>query len=317
MGGRDYRGDRPHQSQRKHIICHEPALPPGWPVASSKRESILLRGMSHLETLEKPDAPERPPSTSIRSAGWRWQWLMAPLMGISILLHIALLFVPLPSFTPPAEEVAAEAAPEEEEDAAIDILALSDIAAPEPPPEPLVEAPPPSAAQAPPPPPEAVPPPPEPQTVPAASPEPVVAAPPPIATGMESAAPSFDPAAATNQFIGDIAGLGVEDYTSELGLPPPDHLRNPGNAACFLQPGGGTAPGVRVANWLDKEPQTLLRENLQDVYGPRGITFEELPPFCGERYFRGITAEEQPFMTFSLVTLAGSTLLVVWETPPQ
>lgn len=273
--------------------------------------------MSDLETLEKPDAPKRPKSKSV-SPGWRWQWLIAPLMGFSIILHIALLFVPLPSLMPPEAEEAVEEDAPEEEDAPMDILALSDIAAPEPPPEPPPEPaqPQPAQPQAAPSP-SAVPPPPDPQAVPEAPPEPAVSESPPIEEGFDAAPPSFDPTAATNQFIGDISGLGVQDYTSELGLPPPEYLRNPGNAVCFIEPGGGTVPGVRVANWLDKEPQTLLRENLQDVYGPRGITFEELPPFCGERYFRGVTAEGQPFMTFSLVTLEGSTLLVVWETPPQ
>jgi len=271
--------------------------------------------MSDLETLEKPDAPERPKSKSV-SPGWRWQWLIAPLMGFSIILHIALLFVPLPSLAPPAEELTAEETPEEDEEAPIDILALSEIAAPEPPPETPPEQPQQAQAQAPPPP-DAVPPPPDPQQVPEAPSAEVVNEPPPIEEGLDNAPPSFDPAATTDQFLGDLSGLGVQDYTSELGLPPPEYLRNPGNAACFLDPSGGLVPGVRVANWLDKEPQTLLRENLQDVYGPRGITFEELPSYCDERYFRGVTAEGQPFITLSLVTLEGSTLLVVWETPPQ
>jgi hypothetical protein len=274
--------------------------------------------MSDLETLEKKDAPPVKPAFP-RKTQWRWQWLIAPLMGISILLHMALLFVPLPALDSSAEETVEEEAPETDDEAPIDILSLSDIAAPEPPPEPPPEQPQPQPEPQPPPPSGAVPPPPDPAA-------PVEELPPeeeffeeelPPEEGLEDPQPSFDPGAATEQFVGDISGLGVVDYTSEFGLPDPEFLREPGNASCFINPSGGAAAGVRVANWLDKEPQTLLRENLQDVYGPRGITFEELPPFCGERYFRAFTAEGQPFMTFSLVTLEGSTLLVVWDTPPQ
>lgn len=274
--------------------------------------------MSDLETLEKKDAP-KPAKRPIQKRNWRWQWLLAPLMGISVLLHIALLFVPIPSFDDPTDEMVEEEVSDEDEEAPIDILSLSEIAAPEPPPEPPPEQPQqPQPEPQPPPPAGAVPPPPDPEQVQELPPEEEVFEEElPIDEGFEEPAPSFDAGAATEQFVGDISGLGVVDYTAEFGLPTPDLLRNPGNAACFIDPAGGPVAGVRVANWLDKEPQTLLRENLQDVYGPRGITFEELEAFCGERYFRAYTAEGQSFMTFSLVRLEGSTLLVVWATPPQ
>jgi hypothetical protein len=274
--------------------------------------------MSELDTLEKPEATEAT-KPSPRKVGWRWQWLIAPLMGISILLHIALLFVPLPTQTIAGEDAEETETSEADEEGPIDILSLSDIAAPEPPPEPPPEQPQQQPQQQAPPPAGAVPPPPDPEQVVEDLPaeEDVFEEELPIDEGLGDAPPSFDTGAATDQFIGDISGLGVVDYTSEFGLPTPDLLRNPGHAACFIDPSGGAVAGVRVANWLDKEPQTLLRENLQDVYGPRGITFNEMSPFCGERYFQAFTAEGQPFMTFSLVQLQGSTLLIVWETPPQ
>jgi hypothetical protein len=276
--------------------------------------------MSDLKTLEtpkKPDAPEVAPPPPA-SKGGRWPWLIAPLMGISVILHIALLFMPLPVPENPLEEVEAETPPEEAEETPIDILSLSEIAAPEPPP-PESPQPQPPAQPEPPPPSGAVPPPPDPAQVEERPSEPIdVEAELPVEDGLvEETPPPFDAGAATDQFVGDLSGLGVVDYTSQFGLPTPDFLRNPGNAVCFIDPAGGPVSGVRVANWLDKEPQTLLRENLKDVYEPRGITFEELDAFCGERYFQAYTADGQPFMTFSLVTLEGSTLLVVWEIPPQ
>ncbi|MEM6518238.1 MAG: hypothetical protein AAF722_02780 [Cyanobacteria bacterium P01_C01_bin.70] len=267
--------------------------------------------MADLETLyEQKTTPLR---TKSGGRKWRWQCLIAPLMGFSIVLHIALLFVPLPTLAPPEEENIEEKTSEEDEDAPIDILALSDIAVPELPPEAPPEQPQASA----PPPPDAVPPPPDPAQVPETPPEPSSEEQLPVDDGLDDGPPSFDPTVATNQFLGDLSGLGVQDYTSDFGLPTPDLLRNPGSAVCFIDPSGGPVAGVRVVNWLDKEPQTLLRENLQEVYGPQGITFEPLPAFCGELYYQGLTPDGKPFMTISLVTLEGSTLLVVWEVPPQ
>ncbi len=285
--------------------------------------------MSDLEIHTPAPGPHQTTPPKARS-GWQWKLLLAPLMGASVLLHIALLFLPLPAL-----EVVEEATPEEEvpaaEEGPIDILSLSEIAASEPPPEAPPEQPK-SRPEAAPPPAGAVPPPPDPSQIPET---PVEAAPDEAAASNEfenedefedeelpieeetTSAANFDSTAATEQFVGDLSGLGVVDYTGDLGLPTPNLLRNPGNAACFLSPDGGPVPNARVTNWLDKEPQTLLRENLKDVYEPRGIVFNELPPYCGERYFQAVSADGNPFMTFSLVQLTGSTLLVVWASPPQ
>jgi hypothetical protein len=251
-------------------------------------------------------------------------------MGISLLAHIALLFVPLPDWSSPEEQVPEEETPEEKAEGPIDILSLSEIAAPEPPPEALPEQPQQAAPQqqAASPPSGSVPAPPDPDQIQEAADETALADEAegdfyddelPTEDDLASSTPAFDGAAATDQFVGDLSGLGVGDFTDDQGLPPPEFLRNPGNAGCFIDPAAGPGPlsNTRVTRWLDKEPQTLLRENLKEVYEPRGIVFNELPPFCGERYFQAITAEGNPFMTFSLVQLTGSTLLVVWATPPQ
>ncbi len=88
-----------------------------------------------------------------RRMHWRWQWLVAPLMGASVILHIALLFVPIPAsdLVPEAEE---EEPPPEEE--TLEILSLSEIPLPESPaeqpdPEPQPEAAPPAGGEPPPP----------------------------------------------------------------------------------------------------------------------------------------------------------------------
>ncbi|MGD1907030.1 MAG: hypothetical protein ACFB0C_13680 [Leptolyngbyaceae cyanobacterium] len=59
----------------------------------------------------------------------RWGWLVAPLMGISFVLHLGLLFLPLP-----AQELVNEELEEEELQEEPEILSLSTV---EPPPEPI------------------------------------------------------------------------------------------------------------------------------------------------------------------------------------
>jgi hypothetical protein len=62
----------------------------------------------------------------------QWQWLVFPLMGLSLLLHIALLFMPIPNPERELEVTEEETPPEKEE--AIDILSISELPALETPP---------------------------------------------------------------------------------------------------------------------------------------------------------------------------------------
>ena len=124
--------------------------------------------MPDQDAPQQIDAPAVIDPSSLRQPKWRWQWLVAPLMGISLILHGALLFVPIPSWDLIAEEVVEEEPPPEEEEA-IEILSLSDLPAlEEPPPEQPPEPPPEQPAA---PPPDAVPPPPEPSQIEEAPPE--------------------------------------------------------------------------------------------------------------------------------------------------
>jgi hypothetical protein len=282
--------------------------------------------MSDLETLEKVDIPDNLRSTPAPRA-WRWQWLIAPIMGISIVLHVVLLFVPIPTFSDSEQEEAIEEEPEADEEEVIDILSLSDIAAPEPPPEPPAEAPPQESPPSQPLPPDAVPPPPDPaqaEQLPVDDPiddsadEGGFDDPLPVDDGAEDPAPPpFDPGPSRDVFIGNISNLGVQDYSDNIQDLDSSFFKRPGSAPCFLDPGGGLVPSVRTANWVDKSPQTLMRENFAQGFGGTGITFEELAPFCGEKYFQAFTAAGEPFMKFSMVEMQGSTVLVMWDTPPQ
>ena len=266
--------------------------------------------MSDLDTLDKIDAPS-PPQSATPKRAWRWQWLLAPLMGFSIVLHIALLFVPLPASENP-EEVD-ETPPEEDAEIAVDILNLSEIVAPEPPPEQPEQPPQPEAA---PPPPAEVHPPPDPTQEITPVEADTFADQHPKADGLVDP-PPFDPGPSRNIFIDGIANLPVTDQTATVGLPESRFFRQPGNAVCFLDPAGGPHADARDARWLELEPSDVYAV-LQDSYAPSGITLTERGDvFCGERYFEAFTAAGESFMTFSLAQLQGSTLLVIWETPPQ
>ncbi|MEM6436130.1 MAG: hypothetical protein AAF773_20090 [Cyanobacteria bacterium P01_D01_bin.115] len=266
--------------------------------------------MSDLDTLDKIDAPS-PPQSATPTRAWRWQWLLAPLMGFSIVLHIALLFVPLPA--PENPEEVEEAPPEADEEIAVDILNLSEIVAPEPPPEQPEQPPQPEAA---PPPPAEVPAPPDPTQELAPAEQDTFEDQLPIDDGLDEQ-PPFDPGPSRNVFIDGIANLPVTDQTSEVGLPESRFFRVETNAVCFVRPDGGAVPEARDARWLELEPSDVFAV-LQESYAPIGISLTERgDAFCGERYFEAFTAAGESFMTFSLAQLEGSTLLVIWETPPQ
>ncbi|MEM0981252.1 MAG: hypothetical protein AAGH78_13375 [Cyanobacteria bacterium P01_H01_bin.58] len=83
---------------------------------------------------DSPTEPIVDPPTARRKMIWRWQWLVAPLMGVSFAMHFALLFVPIPKSQLLPEEAREEELPEEEE--ILEILNLSEIPIPEAPAEP-------------------------------------------------------------------------------------------------------------------------------------------------------------------------------------
>lgn len=249
------------------------------------------------------------------------QLLHHPLTWLAVGFHALLLVVPFnpsPSAAPP--ETPEEAAPEE---AAIDILSLSEISTPEPP-APAAPEPPaaPPAAAAPP------------STLPRSAPAPTAAAPvtaapatavapapgssapatPAAAGDLPPPPPAYDPSADQEIFIGNLGAIGLTDYTAAQGLPEPRFFRHPDNAGYFLT-GSAPAAGAKDARWMDKGPDDVLSQ-LKTTYGPSGIVFNPLDDYGGELLYQLVTAEGQPFMYISLVSLKGSSLLVIWQGNP-
>lgn len=256
------------------------------------------------------------PSTRLPLKKNRLGSLIAPLLLISIGLHGLLLFSPLPTLPQADSQAEPEEAPPQE-DAVVDILSIAAPEGVEPPPtEAAPEAAPlqpaaPTAAL--PPNPDKLPPPTETPAETAAVEEPFQAEPPPGPT--ETA---FDSAGARSDFVVNLGSIGLNNYTSDLGLPPSNLFRRPENASSFLVNAGSAptpAAGARDAQWLDKEPDAVLAQ-LVATYSPSGVNIAELSPYAGERFFAALTPAGQPFLYLSLVQLKGSTLLVIWENPP-
>lgn len=248
-------------------------------------------------------------------------WLLAPLFIISVTLHILILAVPWSS-RPSAsveETVETEASTEPE---VVDILSIATQVPPETSPE--DSAPPPPQGTQPVPPPSALPPNPDrlsPESAPADPADP--ADPPPEdtfqATTTDPPAPAFDPGAAQNDFAVNIGNVGVADYTDRLGLPPRRNFRNPATADQFLvnpdSDSPTSPPNARLARWLDKEPDTILQQ-LTGTYGAT-LDFAELPLYHNERFFVALEKQSgNPAFYLSLVQLQGSTLMVMWNSPP-
>lgn len=250
------------------------------------------------------------------------QVLHHPLTWLAVGFHALLLVVPFdpsPSAAPP--ETIEEKAPEE---AAIDILSLSEISTPEPPAPAAPEPPPAPPAAAPP---AAAPAPSAPRSA-SGSVAPAAAATnavPPAAGASVPATtapagdpppppPAYDPSADQEIFIGNLGAIGLTDYTAAQGLPETRFFRHPENAGTFLN-GSAPAAGAKDARWMDKGPDDVLSQ-LKTTYGPSGIVFNQLDNYGGELLYQLVTAEGQPFMYISLVSLKGSSLLVIWQGNP-
>lgn len=81
--------------------------------------------MSGLQTLEPSAEPVPTPLAARPRRRFPWRLLVAPLLGISVVLHIGLLFVPLPAWESVSEAEEAEPPPEEED--TTEIISLNDI----------------------------------------------------------------------------------------------------------------------------------------------------------------------------------------------
>lgn len=258
-----------------------------------------------------------PPQFKQRFSGWRRFY--QPLVWLSLAFHGFLLAVPLP----PARDLPPEPEPEEEA-SPVDLL---NLAAP-PDAQPVTTDAPPPAEQAPPPA----------QATPAQNPS-AIAPPdpdaPPVEDPPEEVSPQPEPESEPEpdftqeqtQFVAGLGDLGVSSYANcgdtGGGWPPmPTFFRANTDLGAFFTPDSVTQgtflpqPNIRSCQWIDKEPQTLLTENLPEAYP--NYEFKELEPYGNEGLF-GVHPpnSDQVFVYMSLIRLKGSTILITWNGNPQ
>lgn len=264
--------------------------------------------------VERP-AVEKPAVKKLRS---RLSWkalLYHPLTWLAIGAHVVLLVVPFNPDKPVAVEPE-ESEEEIDESIPVDILNLSALSAPEPPPdaplpEPVTTPPAPTAA----PPPAEVPAPPavtaepavpDPATPTPATPDPPEEDPPP---------PAYDPGGDQTAFTGNLGRLGLNAYTF---LPEPGMFPN-GNSDRFLNFADPNNPvplsGSLGAQLNDKQPGNVLGV-MQDAYAGSGLVFTEWTPYEGEKLYQLSNPDGKPFMYVSVVDMNGSSLLVMWSEDP-
>ena len=278
--------------------------------------------------LDKVDS--LPLTAAPRARRWRWQWLVAPLMGISVVLHLALLFVPLPTAdqtTPdPEEETPVE------EEGPIDILSLSDVTAPEapleePPTEAPAEAPPPASAEPPPPTLEQAQQPAEEEFAQGETELDDTAADDNVVEETQDDG-AFD-AARQQALLGRRGGINVEFDDSEnfpaniWGL---GYLDNWGQDKlnCFFASIDATgyqlAAGAHSLNFFTRNYNFVVQQDLPNTFSEQTLS-EDPNGFCGEQLFE-VQDNGVPIMYVSTLKVGlgnppGSIVLIFWTSDPR
>jgi hypothetical protein len=282
--------------------------------------------------------PEPPPSKGGRVAWGRM--LLAPLLALSVVAHLALLFMPLPSRS--VAEVKEETAGEE----FVDLLSISSLPAAEPEPElpppleqPLPESAPPPASQA---------------TVPPAPTQPVMAEvspdmPPPETATVNSVAATenFDPApeqpvAVVQEaevieiFTSLTRGAGDSDFDStETSFPAIAYLTrggiggwSPAEQGCFFEQIDADnyrlRPQAVSLRYLTRNEQFIRNEDVPRTFQATQYQVSDLPGgFCNRTLFQ-VLRNGQPFLFVSVVGIGvgapgqqGSGLVIIWSQDPR
>lgn len=290
--------------------------------------------MSDLNTCEKIDTPQSSATAQTSSRRRSWRRFVAPLMGLSIALHGALLFVPFPAAEGPAgAEDQDEPPPPEDEP--IDILSLADVSLPEPPPEPSPEVEPPATAS--PPPPDAVPPVPDPTQTPEPlapeeefEPEKVFEEELPSAVMAPEAAlgNSFDPAR-QQALLGQTGSINVEfDDTEHFPANVWDlgYLDDwgPEKTRCFFSQIDGTSyqlpPAAQTLKFFTRNYAFVVQQDLPATF-PGQDLLEDPNGYCGEQFFE-VQEEGSAVMYVSALKVGlgeppGSIVLIFWTDDPR
>lgn len=264
---------------------------------------------------------------------------LAPLLIISVALHVGLLFFPLPSVTQDLPEE--EETPDSAEAEVVDLLSISSLAT-EPVPETPPEAPPPEAA-APAPQPQAPTQPVVPENyeqLPEPSPEETL---PPDSppedfnnedsgtAGNDMSGSGFDVTRQQN-LVSNVAGaIGRAPGTSNFditpnfpSLVPPQYLSawSQGEVQCYFTSLTGSSftlvPAAADLRYLSRNIENIENEDLPRTFA--GQTLQKIDGgFCGSTFYQ-VSENGSPILWVSLVSVSpgGSTALVIfWQQDPR
>lgn len=279
-------------------------------------------------TSSRPVSPPRPPTPRRHRA----KLLLAPLLGLSLVLHGLLLLAPAPSPQPAPEAEDAIA-----EDEFVDLLSIGTLDNPEP----EVAAP---AASAPPPLAPAASAPPQPTASPV-SPAPALVDPVPSNGPPPPEPAAAEPATATavvaNEAVAEIftrltRGSGDSDFDStETSFPAIAYLIpqgiatwSPQEQACFftqINPDAySTQPSVVSLRYLTRNVQLIEEQDIPRTFpAPQYAVNSVANGYCNHPLFQ-VFQEGQPYLFISLVGIGvgapgqqASGLVIIWADDPR
>ncbi|MBW4485263.1 MAG: hypothetical protein KME14_22235 [Tildeniella torsiva UHER 1998/13D] len=284
------------------------------------------------ESVKSPQPVALPPVRPARPPLRRLKLLLAPLLGLSLVLHGLLLLAPTPSSrpAPEAEDAAAE-------DEFVDLLSIGTLNRPEP----EIVSPPPEAA---PPPPTAAAPPSPSQPIAPSSPRP--AAPvstdtPPPPEPAFTAEPEPATAAVPDEEVAEIftrltRGSGDSDFDSTATsfpaiaylIPQGIAAWSPQEQACFFtQISADTysnQPGVVSLRYLTRNVQFIEEQDIPRTFPPPQYQVNRVADgYCNRPLFQ-VVREGQPYLFISLVGIGvgalgqqASGLVIIWADDPR
>lgn len=279
------------------------------------------------ESVASPPVPPTSPPPRRRIKLW-----LAPLLGVSLVLHGLLLLAPTPS-SPPAPEAEEDASEEEE---FVDLLNLGTLATPEP-----TTAPPPAGAAPLPPPSSSVPAVPSQPIAPINPPTPSVApttnAPPPP----EPAAGAASAAVVPNEEVAELftrltRGSGESDFDSTATsfpaiaylIPQGIATWSPQEQACFFtqidDATYSTQPSVVSLRYLTRNVQFIEEQDIPRTFpAPQYAVNRVAEGYCDRPLFQ-VLREGQPYLFISLVGIGvgapgqqASGLVIIWADDPR
>lgn len=287
------------------------------------------------ESVKSPQPVASPPAPPARPPLRRLKLLLAPLLGLSLVLHGLLLLAPAPSSRPAPEAEAAA------EDDFVDLLSIGTLDRPKP----EIASPPPAAA--PPPPTAAAPPSPSQPIAPTSSPSPAdttpisADAPPPAEPAFTAEPEPATTTAVPDEEVAEIftrltRGSGESDFDSTATsfpaiaylIPQGIAAWSPQEQACFFtqidDATYSTQPSIVSLRYLTRNVQFIEEQDIPRTFpSPQYQVNQVAGGYCNRPLFQ-VLQEGQPYLFISLVGIGvgapgqqASGLVIIWADDPR